>query len=347
MSEQGYGCMGLSAFYGSAASMTNEKAAEVVNHAIENGVEIFNTATFYGPLNENGYGHNLRLLNHVIHQPNFDRSKMMIMCKVGMDTRAPVEKTGQQWNILSDPVALRADIEYTLETLGVSCIDIAVLCRVPLDCSIEVPIALLAEMVKEGKIKHIGVSEASSENIRKAHAISPLYCIEQEWSLWARDIEEDIISTCKELGIAIVAYSPLGRGFLTGTLRSRADPAFGAFDFRLHMYPRMNETVFSQNLQLVDALKAICERKGITEGQLALAWLAEQGKRLGVRVIPIPGTSKIAHLDQNLEARTMALTDDEMSEINTIFTNDIDSKVGQRYAHMNNCFNAQVGKIEH
>jgi len=284
MAEQGFGCMGLSAFYGSAASTTEESAVAVITSASEQGVTIFNTAAFYGPLNVDGYGHNLRLLSAALK--TMDRSKVKLMVKVGMDTKAPVEKTGSQWNILSNPSDLRADVEYCLQTLGVEFLDIAVLCRVPLDVGIEVPVATLADLVKEGKIREIGVSEASAENIRKAHSVHPLYCIEQEWSLWARDIEKDIIPTCAELGIMVCAYSPLGRGFLTGTLRTRTDEAFSAHDFRIHMYPRMSEANFDANLNLVDGLKPICDAKGCTQGQLPLTWLQSQGSTWGCAWYP-------------------------------------------------------------
>lgn len=340
MTSIGFGAMGLSAFYGSAASTSEADAIAVLKHAQGKGVTLLNTATFYGPLNVDGYGHNLRLIKSAIAS-GLDPSKMEIMVKVGMDTRAPVEATGTQWKVLSDREALRADVRYTLDTLGLDCLDIAVLCRVPLDAPIEGAISALSEMVAEGLIKKIGVSEASSANIRRAHAVHPLHCIEQEWSLWSRDIEQDIVPTCRELGIKIVAYSPLGRGFLTGTLRSRADPAFSERDFRLSMQPRFAEEKFEENLALVDAVKGICERKGCSEGQLALAWLLAQATD-GLVVVPIPGTSKVAHLDANMAASDVVLDAQDLAEIAAVFPADIDAKVGQRYMHMNMCFNAQT-----
>jgi aryl-alcohol dehydrogenase-like predicted oxidoreductase len=322
---QGYGAMGLSAFYGSSAKVTDEKAIEVVTHAVKSGATLINTATFYGPLNEQGYGANLRLLAKCLK--NTDRSKYQLMVKVGMDTKAPVEKTGSQFIMRGDAASLREDVEYALKQLETEDIDIIVLCRVPNDVPIEDSIQAMAELVKEGKARHIGLSEASAKTIRKAHAVHPIYALEQEWSMWARDCEEDLIPTCRELGIRIVAYSPLGRGFLTGTIRGRDSNVFGEHDFRLMGVPRFSEENLPHNLELVDQVAALAQEKGITVGQLALAWLHAQGSD----VIPIPGTTSVAHLDDNLAALNIKLTEEEKKRIDDIF--HIDAVKGDRYAH--------------
>lgn len=238
--------------------------------------------------------------------------------------RCPVEKTGTSWVLRADRESLRADVDYALSQLGTDYIDIIVLCRVPDNPPIEESIAAMAEIVREGKAKYIGVSEASASTLRRAHAVHPIHCIEQEWSLWARDIEEEIVPTCRELGIKIVAYSPLGRGFLTGGIRSRSDGTLEAGDYRLHS-PKFSEGNFHDNLKLVDGVKAVADRKGITVGQLALAWLHAQGPD----VIPIPGTSSIHHFDQNYAALTIHLTPEEINEINSIFQPDVVK--GERY----------------
>jgi len=191
----------------------------VFQKAVESGVTLFNSATFYGPLNEEGFGANLRLLKKCL--VGVDRSKIQLMVKIGMDTRCPAEKTGTVWLNKGDEATLRADVDYALETLGVGYIDIIVLCRVG-EAPIEVSVAAMKAIVESGKARHIGLSEANPSNIRKAHAIYPIYCIEQEWSIWSRDIEAEIVPTCRELGIKIVAYSPLGRGFLSGEITSRS-----------------------------------------------------------------------------------------------------------------------------
>ena len=248
------------------------------------------------------------------------------MVKIGMDTRCPVEKTGTSWVLRADAAALRADVDFALEQLGTDYIDIVVLCRVPTDIPIEVSIEAMKALVNEGKARHIGISEANASFIRRAHAVHPLFCIEQEWSLWTRDIEAEIVPTCRELGIKIVAYSPLGRGFLTGSLRSRSD--LDPSDYRLHGQPRFAENSFDLNLSLVDRVKTLADRKGITVGQLALAWVYAQGDD----VIPIPGTSSIAHLDQNLAAAHVTLTEQDLKEINELFL--VGSVTGDRYGHM-------------
>jgi aryl-alcohol dehydrogenase-like predicted oxidoreductase len=282
-------------------------------------------------LNEEGYGANLRLIKKALE--TVDRSKVQIMVKVGMDTRAPVDKTGSQWIIRGDDEGLRTDVAYALEQLGVDCIDIVVLCRVSPTTPIEESVATFKALVDEGKVKHIALSEASAANIRRAAAVAPIYAIEQEWSLWTRDLEEEILPVCKELGIKIVAYSPLGRGFLTGNIRSRDDPeVFDAYDYRLIGQPRYAEENLATNLALVDATKAIADRKGATVGQMALAWLEYQATFHGVEVISIPGTTSIKHLDENLDAANISLSPEDVDEINAVFQPG--SAAGDRYGHM-------------
>lgn len=200
MAEQGFGCMGFSAFYSSAKKTSNDAAALVFKSCLDNGVTLFNTATFYGPLNETGFGANLRLLNYCMKSVSgsYDRSKYQIMCKVGMDTRAPVEETGKKWVLSGKEDWLRADVDFALETLQTEFIDIIVLCRVPSDVTIEEAVTSMQKIVAEGKARYIGLSEAASDTIRRAHAVAPIYCIEQEWSLYTRDIEEEIVPTCRE-----------------------------------------------------------------------------------------------------------------------------------------------------
>lgn len=219
-----------------------------------------------------------------------------------------------------DPASLRQDVDFALEQLGTDYIDIIVLCRVPKDVPIETSIGAMAEIVASGKARHIAVSEASASIIRRAHAVHPIYCIEQEWSLWSRDIEDDIVPTCRELGIKIVAYSPLGRGFLTGALRDRTE----LNDYR-KVSPKFTEGNFEANLALVDAVEALAKSKGITVGQLALAWLHAQG----TDVIPIPGTSSVHHFDMNYAARDVVLTTEDLNHIDAIFGKD--ASKGERY----------------
>lgn len=321
MATQGYGCMGLSAFYGSAKTVTPEKARDVIHHASASGVKLFNSATFYGALNEVGFGANLRLLKTSLE--GLDRSSYQLMVKVGMDTRCPVEKTGTSFVMKGDPAYIREDVEFALEQLGTDYIDIIVLCRVPTDVSIEEAVLGMKALVDEGKARHIALSEANATVIRRAHAVTPLWGIEQEWSLWSRDIEDEIVPTCRELGLKIVAYSPLGRGFLTGTIAGRGD--LQERDYRLTS-PKFSSDNIDSNLALVNAVRALADRKGITVGQLALAWLHSRG----ADVIPIPGTSSLDHFDQNYAALTVELTPTELAEIETIFHPE--AAKGERYA---------------
>ncbi len=321
--------MGFSAFYQSARDMTDEQALSVLNCAYDNGVELFNTATFYGPLNEDGYGANLRLLNKFLHQTDkvIDRSKVKLMVKVGMDTRCPVEKTGQVWNNRADAEGLRADIDYALKTLGVDYIDIVVLCRVSPTVPIEESVAALQAAVTEGKAKAIGLSEASGSILRRAQAVAPIFCIEQEWSLWTRDIEEELLPVCREFGTTIVAYSPLGRGFLTGTINNVATD-LDAKDFRVMAMPRFSAENYEHNLRLLETLKQVAAEKGVPTSEIALAWLYAQYEH----VIPIPGTTKIVNLQSNLRGLQLELTSEEVEKLSRAF--DPSLVQGNRYAHM-------------
>lgn len=279
--------MGWSAFYGSAKTTTDEAAIAIFKKCVDEGVTVFNSAVFYGPLTREGYGANLRLLNKCIAS-GVDRSKFQLMVKIGMDTRPPEGSDapyGSTWNMIP-PAGLMADVDYALKELGTDYIDIIVLCRVNPAFPIEESVAAMKAIVDSGKAKFIGLSEASADTLKRAGAVAPIHCIEQEWSLWTRDIEEEIVPFCRQQGIKIVAYSPLGRGFLTNSIRSLSvlDPS----DFRKHAQPRFAEGNMDTNLSLVDAANAIAARKGITMGQLALAFLHAQGPE----VIPIPGTSR-------------------------------------------------------
>lgn len=322
--------MGFSAFYASAKNTSEDQAIETMLHAHKRGVKMFSTATFYGPLNEEGYGHNLKLIGKFL--PKVDRSSVHLAVKIGMDTRCPVEKTGQFWNMRGDYDNLLSDVDYALNALGTDYLDVIVLNRVDPRVPIEESAAALKRIVDEGKAKYIGLCEVSGSMIRRAHAITPIHYIEQEWSLWSRDIEDEIVPVCKELGIQILAYSPLGRGFLTGAFKNRSqlDPS----DYRLNGQPKFSEENFDKNLALVNAVEEIAVRKGVTTGQIALAWLHAQGDF----VIPIPGTSTISHLDNNIDALGVELTAAELEEINKIC--DPSNVSGDRYAHAAMTFHA-------
>lgn len=308
--------MGFSAFYTSSSSVPEEQKIAVFREAVRQGVTLFNSATFYGPLNEEGFGSNLRLIRKCLE--GIDRSSIRLMVKVGMDTRS-----GAFVN-LGTAESIRADVDYALQQLGTDYIDIVVLCRIPTGVPMEEYMGGLKSVLDQGKARAIALSEASAKTIRAAHEICPLYCIEQEWNLYARDLEREIVPTCRELGIKIVAYSPLGRGFLTGAIQDVS--ALDSSDFRRHL-PKFSAENFEDNKRIVDKITEIASRLGITVGQLSLAWLNAQG----ADVIPIPGTSSIAHLHSNLAARNVILSPEVLAEIKS--TLDSNEVRGDRYAY--------------
>ncbi len=194
-----------------------------------------------------------------------------------------------RWFLSGKEDYLQADLDYALQELGTDYIDIAVICRVPTDVSAVELGETLAKFVASGKCKHVGLSEATADYIRQVHAIQPVYCIEQEYSLWSRDVEEELIPVCRELGIKVMAYSPLGRGALTGTISGKHDEKLDPYDYRVLASPKFSEENYKNNLLLIEEAKQIAMRKGITVGQLSLAWLHSKGND----IVPIPGTTSI------------------------------------------------------
>jgi len=316
----------MSAFYSSAKEVSEKECVEIFQHAVQSGITLFNSADFYGPLNEEGFGHNLRLLKKCFE--TIDRSKIQLMVKIGANTRSG------QFVMEMAPDQLKKCMDYTLKELGTDYVDIVVLCRVSPTVPIEESVAGLKALVEAGQAKAIGLSETSAENLRKAHAVYPISCIEQEWSLWTRDIEEEIVPVCRELGIKIVAYSPLGRGFLCGNIKSKEDLAQG--DFRVFGQPRFADGNLEENFKLIQKVQAIAEKKGCSVGQLSLAWVMAQGDD----VFPIPGTTKVKHLDENIAAASIKLTADDLKEIEEAF--DHSSVKGDRYAHMVMTYHGQL-----
>ena len=232
------------------------------------------------------------------------------------------------------PSDLMTDVDYALEQLGTDYVDIIVLCRVNPAIPIEDSIKAMNDIVCSGKAKYMGISEGSAETLRRACTVAPIYCIEQEWSLWTRDIEKDIVPFCQQRGILIIAYSPLGRGFLTNTIASYA--SLDHTDYRKYGQPRFSATNFDLNLVMVQQAEALAKAKGITMSQLALAFLHAQGNH----VIPIPGTSSMEHLEKNIAARDVVLSEEELNQLKDIFASE--KVVGDRYAHMNMTYHGQI-----
>ncbi|KAL6660386.1 hypothetical protein ACP70R_001932 [Stipagrostis hirtigluma subsp. patula] len=292
VSAQGLGCMSMSAFYGPPKPEPDMIA--LIRHAVAAGVTFLDTSDFYGPhTNELLLGKALR---------------GGLREKVELATKFAVTVTDGKAEIRGDPAYVRAACEGSLKRLGVNCIDLYYQHRIDTRVPIEVTIGELKKLVEEGKINYIGLSEASASTIRRAHAVHPITAVQLEWSLWSRDVEEDIIPTCRELGIGIVAYSPLGRGFFSSG--AKLVDSLSEQDYRKHL-PRFQPENLDKNIQIFERVKAMATRKGCTPSQLALAWLQHQGND----VCPIPGTTKVENFNQNVGALSVKLTPDEMAEL--------------------------------
>ena len=325
VSCQGLGCMGMTAFYGSfnRAEQEGENLA-TIGRALELGINFFDTAWIYQSFGKGG-GENVTnesLLGKAIKM--YGRDKFIIATKFGI---LPTATGGMDFN--SSPETIRRQLAESLERLGVDYIDLYYQHRVDPKTPIEETVACLKELINEGKIKYIGLSECTPSELRRAHAVHPITAIQMEWSLQTRDIEESVVPTARELGVGIVPYSPLGRGFLTGAIRSAADIDEG--DYR-RTAPRFAGENLEKNLPT--EFFAIAERKGCTPAQLALAWVHYQGND----VFPIPGTKSVKRLEENVQAALISLTAEEVTEIE----NSIPEIVGPRYASMAATFNSRV-----
>jgi aryl-alcohol dehydrogenase-like predicted oxidoreductase len=304
VSAIGLGCMGMSEFYG--ASDEGESIA-TLNRAIDVGVTFWDTADMYGS------GENERLLAQVLAGR---RDEVTLATKFG-NVRGP---GGTFLGIDGRPEYVRAACDASLERLGVDVIDLYYQHRVDPNVPIEETVGAMAELVAAGKVRHLGLSEASAETIRRAAAVHPIAALQTEYSLWTRDLEAEILPAIRDLGIGLVAYSPLGRGFLTGRFRSPED--LPADDWRREN-PRFQGENFAANIAIADRVRELAEAKGRTPAQLALAWLLSRGED----VVPIPGTRSIARLEENAAAAEIELTDEELRTL----TEGLPEAAGTRY----------------
>ena len=312
VSAVGLGCMGMSEFYG---AIDEDEAVATIHRALELGVTLIDTADIYGPFT------NERLVGRAIAGR---RDAVVLATKFGNVRR----EDGSWAGIDGRPEYVHSACDASLKRLGVEHIDLYYQHRVDKKVPIEETVGAMAELVGAGKVRHLGLSEASPETIRRAHAVHPITALQTEYSLWSRDPEERLLPTVRELGIGFVAYAPLGRGFLSGRFRS-PDDVGDEGDFRSR-HPRFQGDNFRRNRELVERLEALAAEKGVTPAQLALAWVLHQGDD----IVPIPGTKHRTYLQENVAAVQVELSEEDLARIDEAAPRGVTA--GDRYADMSN-----------
>jgi aryl-alcohol dehydrogenase-like predicted oxidoreductase len=309
VSQQGLGCMGMSEFYGEG---DDGESLATIHRALELGVTLLDTADMYGPFT------NERLVGRAIA----DRREQVVLATKFGNVRG---ENGERLGIRGDAAYVREACDASLQRLGVETIDLYYQHRVDPEVPIEETVGAMAELVAAGKVRYLGLSEASPETIRRAHAVHPISALQTEYSLWTRDVERKILPTVRELGIGFVPYSPLGRGFLAGRWSSPEEIPEG--DFR-RGNPRFQGENFERNMAIVTRVRELADAKGATPAQLALAWVMARGED----VVPIPGTKRLAYLEENVTACEISLTADDLLQLDDAAPAGV--AAGERYPDM-------------